>query len=412
LLTDHQHFEELCALIVTGQASEDHLLEWQEHAQECVECRSLRSDFEQTARAILVSENKQAPRYKVPAGMTERFVAHARTAGIPLSRNEAEKQPPVGSFRRIALSMAIAAAIIALLASLFSMFVVVKRNRLPELHPLAELDSPTKNSPAAGSSEASIPRQQNSQLEGQLRDSLTEKQLLLARFKDMQHAVESAERKSLEISARLDELQSDNAELRRKEKDRINEISQLREQLEMVNSQRDSYRAATLVLQNQLTGLRNNVEALRSELAEVQQLNSAANQAKDLIVARNLHIVDVNDADENGKTQRPFGRIFYSEGKSLVFYAYDLAGSRTLDAKRSFYVWGEKSGNARTVKSLGIFLSDDKVDGRWVLTFEDPRVLSQIDSVFVTVESVKRVATEPTGKQILYAYLGNKPNHP
>jgi len=33
-----------------------------------------------------------------------------------------------------------------------------------------------------------------------------------------------------------------------------------------------------------------------------------------LVAARNLHIVDVYDADPSGKRQRAFGRVFYTEG--------------------------------------------------------------------------------------------------
>jgi hypothetical protein len=47
-----------------------------------------------------------------------------------------------------------------------------------------------------------------------------------------------------------------------------------------------------------------------------------------------------------------------------------------------------------------------------VLTFDDPRVLAQINSVFVTVEEEKNGITRPKGKKILFAFLGNKANHP
>jgi hypothetical protein len=251
-----------------------------------------------------------------------------------------------------------------------------------------------------------------SQLEQQLGDSQAERQLLLARLKDMRQAFESAEQRRLEIGARLDELQRGSAELRRTEKDRDYEIAQLREQLDGVNSQRDSYRAATLVQEKQLNSLQGKVEELSSELTEAQQLNAAANQAKDLIMARNLHIVDVHDANEDGRQQRAFGRIFYTEGKSLVFYAYDLAAQKNLNTKINFYVWGEKLGTTQPLKSLGALHADDKAQGRWVLTFDDPHVLAQINSVFVTTESSKKPPTEPRGKRILAAFLGDKANHP
>ena len=133
---------------------------------------------------------------------------------------------------------------------------------------------------------------------------------------------------------------------------------------------------------------------------------------RDLVVARNLHIIDVHDRDGNGNNQRAFGRIFYTEGKSLIFYAYDLADPRKVDAKVSFYVWGERLGAEKPISSLGVFHNDDVKDGRWVLTFDDPNVLAQINSVFVTVESSRKTIKEPGGRRVLFAFLGDKPNHP
>src|SRR5260370_12641581 len=88
---------------------------------------------------------------------------------------------------------------------------------------------------------------------------------------------------------------------------------------------------------------------------------------------------------------RARARIWCREGKSLIFYAYDLSDPRKVDAKVSFYVWGERLGAEKPIRSLGIFRNDDANDGRWVLTFEDPQVLAQINSVFVTVESSKKL---------------------
>ena len=147
-------------------------------------------------------------------------------------------------------------------------------------------------------------------------------------------------------------------------------------------------------------------------LGQQQEFAAKAGDVRELVVARNLHIIDVHDRDGDGKSQRAFGRIFYTEGKSLIFYAYDLADPRKVDAKVSFYVWGEHLGAEKPIRSLGIFHNDDVSDGRWVLTFDDPHVLAQIDSVFVTVESSKKAIKEPGGRKILFAFLGDKPNHP
>jgi len=46
------------------------------------------------------------------------------------------------------------------------------------------------------------------------------------------------------------------------------------------------------------------------------------------------------------------------------------------------------------------------------MTFDDSKVLSQINSVFVTVESANKHYDTPHGKKVLYAYFGGQPNHP
>ena len=40
-------------------------------------------------------------------------------------------------------------------------------------------------------------------------------------------------------------------------------------------------------------------------------------------------VVDAYDPDANGKTEKAVGRVFYTQGKSLVFYTYDLSASRS-----------------------------------------------------------------------------------
>jgi hypothetical protein len=164
--------------------------------------------------------------------------------------------------------------------------------------------------------------------------------------------------------------------------------------------------------ETELRNLQNKLADQETVLSQQEELAARGGDVRDLVVARNLHIIDVHDRDGNGKSQRAFGRIFYTEGKSLIFYAYDLDDPRKVGAKVSFYVWGERLGAEKPINSLGVFHNDDAKDGRWVLTFDDPNVLAQINSVFVTVESSRKAVKEPVGKRILFAFLGEKPNHP
>ncbi|HKF24929.1 MAG TPA: anti-sigma factor, partial [Candidatus Acidoferrum sp.] len=61
--------------------------------------------------------------------------------------------------------------------------------------------------------------------------------------------------------------------------------------------------------------------------------------------------------------------------------------------------------------NLGIFYEDNAAKKRWVLKANDPRALDDIDAVFVTIEP-NGGSPSPSGKQLLFAYLRAKPNHP
>jgi hypothetical protein len=143
-----------------------------------------------------------------------------------------------------------------------------------------------------------------------------------------------------------------------------------------------------------------------------RDLLSADRDIRELMAACNLHIADVFDTDAKGKTRPALGRIFFTEGKSLIFYAYDLNDNRVQNAGYNYRVWGKKEGRGQQAKSLGIFYSDDKNQKRWVFRYDDPKVLSEIDSVFVTLEPPGKNPVTPQGDKLLYAYLRNQANHP
>jgi hypothetical protein len=59
---------------------------------------------------------------------------------------------------------------------------------------------------------------------------------------------------------------------------------------------------------------------------------------------------------------------------------------------------------------LGVLHVDAKTPGRWVLKVENPELVKEISSVFVTNEP-SAGGKQPSGQKMLYAYLG-EPNHP
>ena len=405
----HEHYEELCAVAATGQASEIELEELKDHLQACPGCRQLVGDFAQiAAQAVPEVADKHVPT-RVPGGMKERFVARAYSEGVYLHKEPAPSVPNWLTLTTLARWGAVAAS-----AVILAVAVKVATARYGTASHSVGSGSPIQvsaaaNSGAARAGDAKLPA--NDELKQPAAEK-AERDSLARKLEAAQKSLESQEVEKGGMRKRLAELEEANFDLQKKQAEGDTQIAQLKEDLGKLQSEHEADRIASMVQETELNSLRNKVTSQGAELTDHRRLTVAANQARDLIVARNLHIVDVHDMDEEGRGQKAFGRIFYTEGKSLVFYAYDLADPRQLNAKISFYVWGEKLGATQPVKNLGIFHSDDASDGRWVLTFDDSQVLARINSVFVTVESSKKTINQPSGKKILYAYLGSKANHP
>jgi len=132
---------------------------------------------------------------------------------------------------------------------------------------------------------------------------------------------------------------------------------------------------------------------------------------RDLIGARNLYIADIMDVNDTGQLRKPFGRVFYTKTKSLIFYAYDLDRQPGVRRTSTFQVWGRTSVNDRKPINLGILYMDSETNRRWTLRVDNPEQLARLDSVFVTIEPHEQM-DRPTGKPFLYASLQRVPNHP
>jgi hypothetical protein len=142
-----------------------------------------------------------------------------------------------------------------------------------------------------------------------------------------------------------------------------------------------------------------------------QELLAHDRDIRELIGARDLYVAEVYDVARTGATQKPYGRVFYTKGKSLIFYAYDLDQQTVAKNANTFQVWGRRGPDREQAFPLGIFYEDNASKKRWVLKLDDPKLLAQIDAVFVTVEPNDK-SRKPSGKPLLFAYLRVDPNHP
>ena len=405
-MNTHEQYEELCALAASGQASSAQLGDLRVHLEDCPSCRSAAYDFTQISAQGLAQVAANRLHCEIPTGMTQRFVARARSEGIEISRepvSEAKKPRNAGVLVPLAAFC---------IATLILGFLLVGRPTM------FRVSTNPRQSPAAQPELAisvSVPSnqlQQETNLRRDLDTARSQAVTMQGTIQRQRTELEDLEIQQSSLAAQLTESEKGKASAI-SERDQLKErVAGLEAELTKSRSDKDASDVAVAYKEGELRELQTKLAAQESALAQQQELAARGSDVRDLVVARNLHIIDVHDRDGNGKSQRAFGRIFYTEGKSLTFYAYDLADPRKLDTKVSFYVWGERLGADKPISSLGVFHNDDAKDDRWILTCDDPNVLAQINSVFVTVESSRKTVREPGGKRILFAFLGDKPNHP
>jgi predicted nucleic acid-binding Zn-ribbon protein len=439
----HRHFEEMCALAVTGQLGGAQMCELDQHIAACESCRKfLESVAQISAQAMPLLAGKHAPAGNVapPEGMRERFLSRLAAQGVNAKDTATQRPSPIrvvesislplderseGDARETALPTGprpgsfsqpwrpLAAVAACLLVAVAGYYVGARKLRqtpqpLTQARPSGMLAS-EGNPTAIDSDPVSQLERQKEKLE---RD--------LARLKErLSNADDERQSLRVELAAAKEKLaaltmqaQSVSQSSLAEGQEVKNQVATLQSQVERLN-QRLAESEVKLDVQRQTSEeVSAKLESTTAELQRERDLKSAKTEMGDLVAARNLHIVDVYDADPNGKRQRSFGRVFYIEGKSLVFYAYDLEDPGRFKANVVFHVWGGKAGVKEVTHSLGILRKDDAGQSRWAMTFDDPKVLAQINSVFVTAESANKHYDEPHGKKVLYAYFGSQPNHP
>jgi hypothetical protein len=426
-LLKHEHFEELCAAASIGQASGEELLELEQHFEECAACRQTYSDYLDVAAHEFVAA-KQDPTLSPQEAeeclnselFTRRFFRRAEQEGIVFS-SEIDQQitlpgPLPFAFPRPRFLQATAAIAVALL-----LITVVSRgylhwrdswNRNEIAVEPQRNDAPKTETPVATADVVAHLSAANANLQLQverLRSALRRADdQLTASQTDLKTSLEdrrrlASDRVSLEM--RLAQLQQ---EFAKSQAAAANALEEARMQTRRAEDTEASLIGDEVKLRNLEQGLRETSAALDQE----RQLLGLGHDVTDLMGARNLHIVDVVDTDGHGKARPAFGRIFFTEGKSLIFYAYDLNEAKMQKANYQYQVWAKKEGPNQPAQRLGIFYSDDQAQRRWVFKCDDPKILREIDSVFVTFGRPDSDPSHPEGSSLMYAYLRGQPNHP
>jgi len=433
----HDEFLELCALATSGELTGEERKKLEEHLPVCASCRQAKKDYETAAcgavRALgsdfSTEEMDADPTWsveKAEAAFFERLNEESPSSPAEQSNRLLNSKPPAGQrlsyrpsrirWREIGMPFA-ACVLLALALGIAGYRIGVRRG--------AEVTQLTPSIPASSAGS----------LQAQMSDAGQERSQLILKLAEEDKIIGDLKRQLGEQAALLSKLKTRGGEVNgtqalassgreaRTETPGEYEAAQVRfEELqkgievETEQRQQAARRAASLEgkveeLTQVLRDRERTVDQQQTEISKQQELLEHDRDIRELMGARDLYIAEVYDVARTGQTNKTYGRVFYTRGKSLIFYAYDLDQQAGLKNASSFQAWGRRGPDKTQALNLGIFYEDSVGKKRWMLKFDDPKTLDQIDAVFVTVEP-NGGSHRPSGKQLLFAYLRVNPNHP
>jgi hypothetical protein len=387
---NHQYYAELsasaaCALACSEHLSKEEARAWMEHLGNCAECRALMLDFSRVSFDLVSGKGM----INAPPGML----------------TDAPQKTPESGRVRIALLRKVVTPLAVAVLCIVALFFYWRAHGRPA-RPFAKdqaapLQTPPirESAPIARSDEPAVDlvALKEKYRKGQLRIAELEKQ-----EKEDQEQLRASGQEKNSLRSQMSDYEKTISELRSAAQKRENEIGELHGKLVDAEKNADASTSELRMSSLRLLQTEQQLKQERGRKALIDKLQA-------LLAAPNLHFADIHDDLPSGRQR--FGRVLCSKEQGILFYAYGLADRPQANANVWYHVWGESKGvTKKGVKSLGVLQKDETQIHGWVLSFAEPDVLNQIDSVFVTAE--RREVTKPTGERMLSANLGDSANHP
>jgi signal transduction histidine kinase len=428
----HDEFRELCAISTSGELTGEERKRLAEHLAHCASCREAMKQYEavvgETIPAAAPYTDNDEPdllwsQEEAEAALFRRLTLEGKT-----EKHRRRPESDLSSKRsgRVALSASQAtwrnvwtlyAAGILLFAALGVSAYQVGVHRgvetatvTPSIRPL-DLDAPERQASARAVRDRDVLLVQIAGRDKEitsLRNQLDRQSSEVGRMKSAQEHLEA------ELQSRQERRQG----FLEERSDLSQKMAAAQTQTQLLHDKLDSLERQSSQDQQSLTSLEAKVHdstALlhdrEATLDQQQELLAHDRDIRELMGARDLYVAEVYDVGGNGETKKPYGRVFYTKGKSLIFYAYDLDQQPGVKNASTFQAWGRRGPDRQQALNLGVFYVDNTSKKRWVLRFDDPTALAQIDAVFVTVEP-NGGSHKPSNKPLLFAYLHIDANHP
>ena len=421
-LDDHQTFKELCALAQGNTLSSAERQELERHLQHCSSCRKIYAEYSLISTegmpllAAHHGQDQESERWDDRNARHQLFSRIRETAphGPQLVKAKLPRFPWLDPAKSRAAAAGIAACIMAALAvGAYHLGGLEKESGKPIL---AVPSVPVEDSRSKEKAAEELLDTQAVEI-SRLQKQLSREEMELAKLRATVRAADDYSNALLASNSKNQEQFHIVAEQREKLSLQLRDTEQAYQsaQLELtaIRAEHDRVLLRATSLASRVDELTTAVHDQERKLSDDVQYLASDRDIRELMGARKLYIADVFDVDSRSRTRKPYGRVFYTQNKSLIFYAFDLDHEPGVKSASTFQVWGQRDESEQKSHpmNLGILYMDSESNRRWVLRFDDPKQLAEIDAVFVTVEP-RGGSQKPTGKPLLYALLRKEANHP
>jgi hypothetical protein len=429
-MAPHEQYLELCAISIAGELTVEEREKLADHLRSCAECRR---SFEELKAAASVAVGTTQEELDSDPGESPRFLQRAETAffkrfdaeggfqdqsctkptNLPYTEHRDPDVPSSSEWGQLWLP--VAAMLVFGVALGIAAFQIRARRG-------ADLETAHTTQPIKANKELKIAQADQEHLQNDLGQRDREIADLKKQISELSAGVKRAAKgNSQEADSSADRLDALQRQLEISEQEKASEaakVSELNERIDALSNQLRQSEANGNQQKLELSDQEAAINRQKTQLDDQQvainrqlELLSHDRDVREVMGARDLYVADLFDIGDTGETNKPYGRLFYTKGRSLIFYAFDLDQSPGLQAASTFQAWGQRGPDKRDALNLGILYEDNAVNKRWVLKCNDPNALAQINAVFVTVEPDAKTH-QPRGKQVLFAYLRVNPNHP
>jgi len=427
-----EEFAELCALSTSGELNAQESEKLREHVAICDACATLLREYTSLAQVGMVELAAElAPEVQVTVRYSEKKAERRFVSALQSARPNGQPQllsglhwPDLAGWERnlrFTPAMAFGAAAILLL-SIGGAFELGRRieahspNGMPVAGGLPLSSPPPSTAPNAENSElrkklAAVQKSvdkmtaQSAEAEKRVAELSNARAALLGQLNELG-------KKDLTMGESLIAITGQRDALQHQLDDVSKSLDQVKQDLSRAEQDRRGALLRAAALETEVNELHSEVSKASSAATNNEEFLAEDRDIRELMGARQLYIADVFDVQHDGQRSKPFGRVFYTKGKSLIFYAFDLQSQPGYHEAKAFQAWGKPDTVAAKPVSLGIFYMDSEKNRRWVVKADNPNLLAQINAVFVTVEP-RGGSEKPTGKRFLEAYLHSlSPNHP